>query len=192
MAQYGLFPSFVQVYYHSNFGPHVMTLPTRQWSPGLDQGTFSTWSATDHAADDMITALVTAFADLFTTNSEFDYYAIWNYPDEDALPEQVAFGELGIAGTVTPGTINTKAVQTTISWACDGGFLLKTCLMDSNAPAQFGKVNALGILTLIPDIVTEVTGAANGWASRAGTQPLFGKQIAYTLNEKLRRNYHEN
>jgi hypothetical protein len=64
--------------------------------------------------------------------------------------------------------------------------------LDAIAPANFNKIGVTGILALIPEIVANITGSGNGFASRAGTQPLFGKQIAYTLNEKLRRSYHTN
>lgn len=192
MAQYTLFPSFVQVYYHSQYGPHVMTLPTLQWSPGAGQGAFETWDLASISADTMIEAFVTAWAELFTDDSEFDYYAIWNYPDEDSLPVQVAYNTLAIPGGQVAATQNTKAVELTVTWACSGGFILKTVGLDAIGSANFQKVGVTGILALIPDIVAEVTGSGNGWASRAGTQPIFGKQIAYTLNEKLRRSYHEN
>jgi len=192
MTQFSLFPSFVQVFYHSQYGPHVMTLPTLQWSAGADQGDFANWFPGSVDADSMITAFVTAWADLFTDDTEFDYYSIFNYPDEESLPEQVAFGTLAIPGGQVAAAQNTKAVQITISWACVGGFLLKTVALDAIGSAQFEKIGVTGIIALIPDIVDEITGVTNGWASRAGTQPLFGKQIAYTLNEKLRRSYHTN
>lgn len=192
MTRYGLFPSFVQVYYHSQYAPHVMTLPTLQWSPGEDQGTFETWAAGSTGADGMISDFIDVWAELFTDDTEFDYYSIFNYPAEDELPEQVAFGTLATPGGQVAAAQNTKAVELTVTWACAGGFILKTVGLDAIAPANFNKIGVTGILALIPEIVANITGSGNGFASRAGTQPLFGKQIAYTLNEKLRRSYHTN
>lgn len=192
MAAFSLFPSYVQVYYHSPWAPHVMTIPTLQWNDGASGGTFDTWAAGTTGADGMINDFIDQWATLFTSEIEFDYYSIFNFPAEDEDPINVYSGSLAILGTVTPGTINNKAVQLTISWGCSGGSLLKTVGMDANAPTDFLKVGPIGIITFIPLIVAQVTSAASGWASRAGEQPLFGKQVAYTLNEKLRRSYHEN
>lgn len=192
MAVHSLFPSFVQIFYHSVWAPHVMTIPTLQWNPGADQGTFDTWEAGTTGADGMINSFIDDWADLFTTAVTFDYYTIFNYADEDALPVPVAFGALGTTGTQTPGSLNDKAVQITVSWQCSDGSILKTVGMDAVAPVDFVKAGPLDLASFIPDIIAEITGVANGWASRAGGQPLFGKQAAFTLNEKLRRNYHEN
>lgn len=192
MTQYSLFPSYVQIFYHSTWAPHVMTIPTRQWSAGDDQGNFLGWDEGTHPADNMIQTFVTAWADLFTSEVVFDYYAIFNYADEESLAVPVAFNDLSTPGTVSPSGITNKAVQITISWQCAGGFLLKTVGLDANSGVDFEKIGPIDIMTFLPDVVTEITAVTNGWASRAGTQPLFPKQAAYTLNEKLRRSYHEN
>jgi len=192
MTAYSLFPSFVQVYYHSIWSPHVMTLPTRAWLSGADQGEFLGWDDLYHDANDMITALITEWMTLFTEEVVFDFYTIFNYDSEESLPVSVASGVLGLDSGVAAGTISNKAVQITVTWQCLGGFILKTVGLDANPPTDFEKLNPVQVSAGIPGVVDEITALTNGWASRAGTRPLFPKQAAYTLNEKLRRAYHLN
>lgn len=192
MTVYSLFPSYVQIYYHTSNAPHTMIIPTNQWHPGDVQGFFDGWDFGERDADTMINDFIADWADLFTSNTTFDYYTIFNYAEEESLPQAVAFGELAVPGTVSPTGANYIAVQATISWKCDNNSILKTVGMDAVAPDNFQKVLPLGLTTFIPDIIAEVTGVSNAWRSRAGGLPLFGLQAAFTLNEKLRRSYHEN
>lgn len=192
MTVYSLYPSFVRVYYKSIWGFHVQTLPTLQWEAGAGSGSFVTHAAGTVDADDMINAFLTVWSDLFTTEVTWQYYEILNYADEDSFPVPVATAALAQVGTVAPGTINNKAVQLTITWQCAGGHILKTVGLDANASPDFVKLGPTQIAAAVPDVVAEITATTNAWASRAGTQPLFAKQAAYTLNEKLRRSYHEN
>lgn len=192
MTVYTLFPSYVQVFYHSPWGVHVQTLPTLQWEAGAGSGSFLTHAAGSIDADVMINAFIDVWLTLFTTEIVFDYYTIFNFADEDALPVPVASAALGQTGSAAPGSLTNKAVQVTISWQCVGGFLLKTVGLDANAPVDFTKLGPTELAAAIPTIIAEVTDDTNAWASRAGTKPLFPKQAAYTLNEKLRRSYHEN
>lgn len=192
MTLFSLFPSYVNIFYHSPWAPHIATLPTRQWSPGADQGTFTAWDLSDIDADTMINEYVDGVLGILTEEIVFDYYQIMNFLAPDGLPVPVAYADLAQAGTVTPGTIDNKAIQFTVSWQCLGGYLLKTVLMDANSAPDHDRIGATAIAAAIPDMVTAITAATNAWASRAGTQPLFAKQAAYTLNERLRRAYHMN
>lgn len=192
MTVFTLFPSYVQANYHSSRGVHVAIMPTLQWSPGGSNGVFETWDSVGVDADTMIQEFFDAYFPLFPTTVEFDSYTIFNFPDEDSHPEPVSFGALGQVGTGNAATTTWVAIQATITWQCGGGFILKTVGLDAVASANFAKTGPLTIATQIPDVVAAITGSGNGWASRAGTQPLFGKQIAYTVNEKLRRNYNLN
>lgn len=192
MAVYTLFPSYVNIFYHSPWAPHVATLPTRQWSTGVGNGTFLAWDASDIDAEDMINEYVDALTALFTTEIVFDYYQINNFADEESAPVPVAYGDLAQAGSVAAGVIDNKAIQFTVTWQCVGGHILKTVLLDANSASDHDKIGPTGIAAAVPDLVTAVTAPTNAWASRAGTQPLFPKQGAYTINERLRRAYHMN
>lgn len=192
MTVYTLFPSYVNIFYKSIWGPHIATLPTRQWSPGPDNGTFLAWDLSDIDADTMVQEYVDAIEDLFTEEISFQYYQIMNFADEDATPVPVAYGALAQVGTVAAGTIDNKAIQFTITWQCDGGSILKTVLLDANSAQDHEPASPIAIAAVIPDLVAAITAPTNAWASRAGQQPLFPKQGSYTINERLRRAYHMN
>lgn len=192
MTAYTLYPSFVNIFYHSPWAPHIATLPTRAWSSGPDQGTFNAWDLTDIDADTMINEYVDAAAALLTTEVVFDYYQIMDFLTEEGPPVPVAYGDLAQAGTVAAGTIDNKAIQFTVTWQCDNGHILKTVLLDANSAPDHNKLGPTEIASAVPALVTAITAPTNAWASRAGTKPLFAKQGAYTLNERLRRAYHMN
>lgn len=192
MTEYGLYPSYVQVSYHSPKAPHLMTIPTLQWNQGTGNGTFDTHDAVGIDANDMIQALIDEWALLFPDVVEFDFYTIYDFSDPDGLPSPVSYGALTQVGGVAVGTTTWVAIQMTVTWQCLGGSILKLVGMDAVSSANFAKTGPTDILAFAPGLVAEVTGSGNAWASRAGTQPLLGKQIAFTVNEKLRRNYYLN
>lgn len=189
MAQFGLFPSFVQINYHSPRGPHIATVPMKQWSAGVDQGFVEDWVSTLTNADTMIQEFVDGYAFLFPDNTVFDYYTIFNYEDEESDPVPVAFNTLTQLGATAVGSNIWVAVQQTVTFQCEGGHILKIVGMDAIAGTQFLPVGPTVIAAALPDLVAALTSTVNGWASRAGSMPLFGKQIAYTINEKLRKQY---
>lgn len=192
MTVFSLFPSYVQLSYHSPQAPHVALIPTLQWRPGGAWGTFDTWDEGTIDADVMIQEYVDAVVLHYANNVQFDFYTIFNFPDEESDPTAVVFNTLGQVGSVSVGTLTWVAVQQTLTWQCAGGFLLRTVFLDSIATSQFAKISALDAGITYPALISAVLASTNGWASRAGTQPLFIKQAAFTLNEKLRREYRLN
>src|SRR5437868_4488105 len=84
-----LFPAFVVIDYHSAFGSHKMTIPTKAYTGpgvGFPAGHFLAWDSTDVDADDMINALVELIAPFFKVDTTFDSYTIYTMASAEAAP----------------------------------------------------------------------------------------------------------
>jgi len=191
MAINSLYPAFVQIQYHSAYAPHVMTLPTTQWTPDLDYGTFACWDGSDKAADDMVEELVLLMVPFFKSTVQFDYWTVYTMadPTAPAIPRKgAAIGEPGTSA----GTGWDKATQATWSFKTEDGGLSKVVMLDLETGGAFGKITPAGLTGDAAAFVAKWTADTEGWSGRDNSKPDFFLQISYTLNEKLRREYHLN
>jgi len=191
MTQHSLAPAFVRIFYHSDFGSHVMTIPTTEWlepSTGHDQGEFINWDATQSDADGMIRALCDALAPFFTDDNEFDSYIIYTQADADSPQRPRAQNTIAIPGT-SISTQDRQAVQETWTFRTTEFGIFKLVLLDASASVEFAPIRNPTGLTAVEDLVELITDEANGWSGRDNARPANFVQIAYTLNEKLRREY---
>lgn len=190
----GLWPSFFRIFYHSAFGPHTMTVPTRQMAgptEGHPGGTVLNWLNESIDVDDMINAFVDSLLPSFGDDTHFDSYITY-FGSADPLAPMYpqAQGTLTQIGTSeTPGW--TKAVQGTLSFRTADFGLFKVTLLDCASGDSFEKIT-----TLVPDgpldvISLIVTSADYGFSGRDGAPPATFLQFSLTLNEKLRRSYRE-
>lgn len=184
-----LYPSFVQIAYHSVYAPHIATIPTLQWTPDSGYGLFETHAGSTIAADDMVEQLIDVLLPFYPSTVGFDSFTIFTMdtPTSPAIPRAFkTSAEVGSNGT--PG--NTKAVQGTWTFKTELGGISKIVLLDVGNNNSFEKVTQATVGVAGQAFIDEFTSDANGWAGRDGGQPVFFLQLAYTLNEKLRRNYY--
>lgn len=188
----GLQPSYVVINYHTAYGVHKMTIPTRQWSPSpAPTGQFLTWNDGAVDADTMITDLVTELADFWPETTTFDDYVIYNFPDPDGDSNPVASGTLAIDGTnVVAGW--SKAVQQTISLRTTAFGLAKLVLLDVSTGNQFDLVTAGAFTAAYDDVLDQLSDEDHAWAGRDNKRVVQMVQAATTLNERLRREYRMN
>lgn len=189
-----LSPAFVKIDYHSAFGSHTMTIPTKDWnaSPSVGgAGAFDDYVGGTVDADAMINALVDLFLPFFKADTTFDVYTIYTQasPTDPAFP--VASKAIGSVGTNATTTWS-KAVQTTFSIRTDSFGQMKIVFLDAPSGGVFDKVSTFGASPEAVAVMAELADIANGWAGRDGGKPGVLTQIAYTLNEKLRREYNMN
>lgn len=186
-----LSPAFVQIQYHSAYAPHVMTLPTLEWTPDADYGLFATWGAGTIAADDMIESLILKMVPFFPSTVVFDSWTIYTMADVEAQAIPRAFKTNNEPGTnATPG--QTKAVQATWTFKTSEGGISKVVMLDMGNNNSFERVTQATVGGDGQAFIDEWTADTNGWSGRDNAQPVFFLQVAYTLNEKLRREYHLN
>lgn len=191
MPLHDLSPAFVVNRYHSPYGVHNQTIPTRAWSPPTGTnlfGLFTNWNDVQIDARDMIEDLVTAMADLQPSTVSWDGFTIYTKADADSDALPVASDVLAIAGTsVLAGWY--AANQWTFN-ALDTAFLpAKLVVIEASSGGDFGRVLP-GVYTAEQQAVIDLwTDADNAWASRAGNRVNTVRNITKDLNDKLRKEY---
>lgn len=187
MTVHFLDPAFVQIFYHSDFGVHIMTLPTKAYDSVDD--TFATWGGTPKDSDDMILELIDKFSFLFPSTVSFDSYRIFSV----GAPPDIPFLERAATITGKVGTASSpswsKAVQGTLSALDSAGQKLRLTFLDSDSAGSFDAIFTLPGSGALFDLFAEWKDASNGWSSRNGQPPSTFLEYSKTLNEKLRREY---
>lgn len=186
-----LYPSYVQVNYHSIYGNHTMTLPTLRWNAGVlgAAGTFDTHDGEGIAANTMVTALVTLLRPFFPDTTIFDTYEIFNAPTLTVpLVFNPVYGaSLGLAGTNADPEGVDKAVQYTIGTRTTLFGRSQIVLLDVPAGNTWGNVTTPDAATTA--LLAAWTAETNGWAGRDGGRPFYFTNISISLNKRLRRKY---
>jgi len=190
-----LYPAFITIEYSSSYGQHIMTIPTRTYTPDSDPevpGTIPRWSDdVPVAVNTLVDALVHTMEAQFPDTVNFNRFTVFTLatPTSDPIPR---FSQaLDIAGTgVSVGW--SKAVQLTITAQAVDFSLGKLVLLDSGSFNTFDKVVAPGESATIDAIFAEWSSTSKCWATRGGTRPNVFKQASKTLNERLRREYRMN
>lgn len=194
MTPHSLFPAHVKILYHSEYGQHVMTLPTLEWLSSPDtggSGSFRDWLGGDTDAHTMIEDLVTLFLPFFKPATVFDMYTVYTMADEDAIPMPVASQALALDGTSVQ-TAWHKAVQTTFTFRTDNFGIAKLVFLDAPSGGLFDRILGFDGSAEALAILAELSDDTKGWSGRDNGKPNALTQIAYTLNEKLRRQYSMN
>jgi hypothetical protein len=192
MAENSKSPAFVVIDYHSSYAPHKMTLCTREWTDDASvggSGSFESWAGPQRDAHDMINDLVVLLAPFFKPHVSFDFYTIYTQADEDAVPQPVAAQSLGIDGE-SAQTAWDKAVQTTFSFRTSNFGTAKLVLLDAPSGGVFGKVSSFDASPEAIAIFDQLKSDDEAWSGRDNGHINVMTQIAYTLNEKLRKNYY--
>lgn len=186
-----LYPAFVQIEYASEFAPHVMTLPTREWNDAggtPDSGEFECWDSSFQEADTMITDFILLLSEMFPASVNFNRYTIFTMsaPVAPAIPvytQAIDYPGLSVA----PGWY--KAVQQTWSFKTTVASDAKLVLLDAASANAFNKLQTGGFSADVIAIANAYGAPTNGWSARVDGRPFSLNQITFTLNEKLRRNY---
>lgn len=191
MAPNSLFPGYVEFEYHSQFAPHTMRVPTGVWSPGAGFGTFRAWDGSDVDAETMCDDFITDAAKFFRAAVIFDGWTIWTLASPTARPLPMQGKRVTVPGTsVLAGTYNT-ATQATWTFYTTLFGIFKVVMLDVET-AGFNKITSTTASADELAFIGAVEDAAKAWSGRDGAKPNSFKQIAFTLNENLRRKYNEN
>jgi|SRR6185436_2751370 len=192
MTEYGLQPSYLRFDYHSSYGPHSQTIPTKQWLQTSITGTLGSyinWDGDAIDAEDMVDEYLLEAKTLLPTTSVFDLVTVFNWDAtlEKFLP--VASAAQSVAGTVTPANVN-KAVSLTINMRSLGGQPFKLVYLDYVlAGAEFNKIGPSAFAAGMNDVVNIVSGTTNAWSARDNTRPSTAISATFDLNDALRKQY---
>lgn len=183
-------PFFVDIQYHSSFGPHRMQIPTLAWSPpafGADFGLFTKWEGGQVDADLMVNDLVDVIVPFFTADTTFDNWTVFSQPT-DTDPAVPVGGNSFTAKVGTDASGGwTQAVQNTCTWRSEAFGKSKLVFLDMASNGDFSKISTKGTSGIIFDLDAEYTNTAKGWSAQDNSRPATFIASTRTLNEKLRR-----
>lgn len=188
-----LFPSFVRLFYHTAFGLHSQTLPTLRWEESFGtngKGGYRNWLDVEVDAQDMIDAIVDELKDFQPTTGIYDSFIIYDMFDETSTPVPVASGDLAVTGTAV--TADVPASQATMTVRTESFGLAKLEWFDATPSTDFLPLRALPGSGQPLDLFNVWTSTSWAWAGRDGARPATFIQVAYTLNEALRKSYRLN
>lgn len=191
MAEGSLAPFFIQINYRSSYGEHVQTIPLIEWTPGGATGDLALQGSGTDVAVDVISGFLGLQAPFFPTTVNFYAWTIFSQPTSSSPAIPVMSAACDVDGTNATAA-NTKAVQATWTLRCDDASLFKIMQMDMNNGNNFGKITISGLSAEALLFLQYLVGDECPFQSRLNGRPLYFRQISYTLNEKLRRQYHMN
>jgi len=188
-----LYPAFVKVEYASAYGPHVMILPTREWTPDAGSnpsGTYDRWSDDNEVdAEDMIVALLNAMRPWYPGTTSFQRYTIFTKATPTSDPQPRYSDTLSIAGTdAAPGW--SQATQGTITARTTAFNLAKLVFLDYGTDDVYNKVTTFPGSGRLNEVVTEWSSDTVAWCGRDGNKIDQFVSFTQTLNEQLRRRYY--
>lgn len=186
-----LYPGFVLFNYHSAWGAHKMTLPTRAWQAANISGvlgSYTAWDATQIDAESMIDALVAKLKAFWLATAEIDDVTVYTLASPTAPAIPVAGKAVGVVGTSVDST-QAKAAE--IHWTFrDTGYAISgLSMLDAPVGTGFEPVTSVVGHAAVVALIAEWTATFNAWSSRAGARPSVFRKITYKLNDALRKRY---
>lgn len=195
MTPGSLSPAFFVLQYQTAYAIHTMTVPTLAWSGELGtngSGGYIAWNTDELDAEDEINGFVDLIKTFFKSTTSFLDATIYTKADAEApsLP-RVSFALDQVGSSAATGW--EKATQQTWSFRDTNFKPFKIVMLDTPlAPSGFAKLTDFTGLTDVLALETYIEGGAHAFSSRQNGKPAHLYQIAYTMNEKLRREYRMN
>lgn len=180
-------PYWARLNYHGLYAPHSMTLPTKNWNPGVGSGTFDIWSGGVIAAATMLDNMTDKLCALFSSDTSFDNYVIYKQllPADD--PEPVyGGGFIGKTGTDVGGSWSSAVERLYVARSNTFG-IAKLTLLDAISDDNFAPRLAMNVADSA--LFAEWTSDANGWCARDNGQVTTFLKITLNLNQALRKEY---
>lgn len=191
MAPNSTFPGFVEFDYHSEFGAHKMRVCTGQWSPGAGFGTFLAWDATNVDAETMCDDYIADVKKFFRATTVFDGWTIFTQASPTARALPMTGKRVTVAGTSVLANQYNKATQATWTFFTTLFGIFKIVMLDVET-VGFEKITSTSASADELAFIGALQDSAKSWSGRDNAKPQSFKQIAFTLNESLRRKYGEN
>jgi len=191
VAPNSLSPASVVIDYHSAYGPHKMTIPTKEWFPTSitgDLGSYESWNGSPVDAEAMITDLLEKLKVFLKTNAAFDNITVYTQatPTSSNIPR--ASKAIAIVGTAATG--NEAAISRTWNMKTFNNGNMKIELLDTPLPATgFARIRAADFNSGEIDVVNEIESDLKAWSGRDDFQVQVARSITLDLNDKLQRMY---
>jgi hypothetical protein len=189
MPTNSIHPGFVTIDYSSLYGPHKMTIPTREpvFTVIGDDPQYEAWDASTILGSAMVHDLVALLRQILVTSMTVDGFTIYSVPAIGAPAQPIWSEVLGSAGLATTAGWS-KAVQVTMSMRTTAFGAAKAVFLD--VPTLNTFETTVSPASEYVDFFDELADPAKAWSGRDNARIAFLKGITITLNEELRRQYH--
>jgi len=191
MAPNSLSPASVVIDYHSAYGAHKMTLPTKEWFPTSitgDLGSYEDWDGNPVDAEVMVTELLDLLKIFIKTNAAFDNITVYTQATAESPNIPRKGKAIAIAGTAATGYEG--AISRTWNMRTTTNGLAKIVLLDATLPATFFNKILPADWNADELAVAAAIGANDrAWSGRDDNQIVTGRSITIDLNDKLQRAY---
>jgi hypothetical protein len=184
-----LYPAYVNIDYHSQFGTHNMTLCMREiTTTGIgDPGTLLAWDESTIAADVMVEALIDLMGAAVPSTITFDAYTLYRVPTVGADPQPIYTAAPAVVGSLVGLTGQAKAVQVTVGFKTANFGDARIVFLDRPVNGSFGSFSDPG--AEVGAVGAEFMATSNAWAGRDNFRPAVLTNVSITLNKRLRRKY---
>ena len=192
MANDGLRPSWIKLYYESLEGPHTSTIPVNLVAAGLPGGTFELYTKSNSqvAWETAIVALVTALRPCAPSTTTFQYAELFSQPTVDDAPLFLSSHVIALAGTHASAIFPATQVVWSIRSDLGGkGFFY---LMDSpNSPNLKYKAPSYGNAAFL-GFVNYLIGTTSIFMCRDNGYPVTVTKVTTKTNDALHKKYRLN
>jgi len=188
----GLYPAFVRVFYTVDGLVHVMTRQLHSYTvpdEGHPYGQITRWDTVTQDADEIVEALLEAWADLFTTDMSFNSMFFYTLSTPTAEPLLRAAKNVSIAGDIAiVAGDEYHAVQVTFNFLSTSGSKLRIQLMEASSRNAYAKITDLSDLEAAETVLVGTILDASGFlAARDESQGYIFRSRTCTLNAKMRK-----
>jgi len=190
MTLHSLFPSYVEINYEcQGFGPHTMIRPTRAWVgvPWTGPGQYEAWDESTISASVMVNNFIDLLIPIFTPETSFTGFTIYNLsaPGADPIP---VYAELltGQIGTVVTA-IQFATYQKTLSFITAANEAAKIVLLDVPTGGVISKSRTVSGAEAA--LVAEFMSETNAWSARDDNRVVAFRTISNGVNDALKKAY---
>jgi len=192
LAPNSLSPASIVISYHSAYGAHKMTIPTKEWFPTDLTGTlgsYEAWDLTSVDAEAMVTDMCTVLGKFFPATVTFDEATVYTQatPTSPNIPQRTA--TLSIDG-VSVSTLPSAACSNTFNFKTLANGDAKLVLLDCPfGSGWLAPVLPSGFTGDVNDVIGEFCGLGNAWSGRDDSRPNILRKITFDVNDKLQKLY---
>jgi len=184
-----LYPGFIVINEHSEFGSHKRTIPTRAWTGTTGtSGNYVPWGGGIVSDTDMVAALVDKLKAIAVTTYNFDDFTVYTMDSPTATPQPRFAAAIGEVGALTAADA-VPASQGTMSFRTSAFGKFKLVLLDAIPSGDFLPQQPGAFTAGQTALAAEISSDAAAWQGRDGSQITTLLHLTWTLNEKLRKAY---
>lgn len=185
-------PGWIQLEYQTAHAPHSQEIPVNTIIPDYGNpadSDITAWDASTINWRTMTDALVDKLRDRFPVTTTYNRATLWYKPTPEDIPQFLDSYTMDVDGTViAPGY--DLATQETLTARDTEGYLAKLIFLDMASTNTFDRQDTI-VAAGITDLWAEWSANTNGWSSQNGARIATFIKATRTLNEALRKQYHQ-